>query len=280
MADSTADILLVTVCYRNEEEVNEFHRKYGESLDSNGVKRFIVINALQNPSSAIDWNNDSSCYIIITGNNEGYLGAFRIALEHWKKKENIWPELAILCNTDISITPDTLINSLREAAKIPSAGLVGPSIRSTLSNVDQNPFMMDRMTPASLKLLLTENSFYPFYLAYQTLSYIKRFFKRNGEKTEEVKRVYALHGACIGITRLMLDKCFARFKEAGFLYGEEIFLAELCHQNGLSAFYHPGSQVEHREHTTTGRYKSVKHIRYLHDSLSRIEELFFKPKGK
>lgn len=280
MPDSSADILLVTVCYHNEEEVKDFHRRYGNALDASGVKRYIVINALKNPSSVINWNIDGACHVIRTGKNEGYLGAFSIALEHRRETEKGWPELAILCNTDISINPSELIKTLREAAKLPYSGMAGPSIHSTLSNVDQNPFLMDRMSHARLKLLLAENSFYPFYLAYQTLSYIKRFFTRKREKTGEVKRVYALHGACIGITRLMLENCFTRFKEAGFLYGEEIFLAELCHRNGLFAYYHPGAQVEHREHTTTGRYKSVKHIRYLHDSLSRIEKLFYQPKGE
>lgn len=280
MAESPHNILLVTVCYRNEEEVAGFHRSYGEALDSCGVKRYTVINALKNPSSLIDWSNHSSCLVIESAKNEGYLGAFRIALEEWKENNNEWPELAILCNTDISIDPSALVKTMREGARLPSSGLVGPCILSTLSNIDQNPFLTDRMSHARLKLLLTENSFYPFYLAYQTLSYIKRYFTRKREKTEKVKRVYALHGACIGVTRLMLDKCFNRFKEAGFLYGEELFLAELCHQYGLYAYYHPGSQVEHREHTTTGRYKSIRHIRYLHESLSRIEELFYKPKGE
>ena len=86
--------------------------------------------------------------------------------------------------------------------------------------------------------------------------------------------IYAPYGALLIFSRDYFAKG-GDFAHPGFLYGEEIFVAEACRETGLEVILWPELKADHREHSATGVVQSKSKIRFQYESLTRLIERYF-----
>lgn len=85
------------------------------------------------------------------------------------------------------------------------------------------------------------------------------------------KFIYSAHGSFIIFTKkFFLNYVF--YYEA-FLFGEEIYLAEVCKKSGYKIIYFPEIKFLHKEHSTTGRWKKGKMLRYKKESIEFLQKI-------
>jgi len=277
MNTSTKHIAFVVVNYFNDDEVIHFVESYLFKNDSSNLLVYIVNNGSKRPDdleSKVELN--SKITLIQASTNSGYFGAFHLALDFHKAHFDFMPNIFVLCNTDLKIESSDWMQQLVTAADNPQIGLIGPSLISSLTGKQQNPFLIDRMDSKKIDLLLFFFSSYLCYLIYQSLFYIKAKLKSTSiTQSNYPTPCYAIHGAFIAMTSNFIQTASLDFKDAPFLYSEELFLAEIAKKHSYKSMYIPSIKIIHDEHSTTGIFKSRKGVQLMHASLVKIKSLFY-----
>ena len=92
---------------------------------------------------------------------------------------------------------------------------------------------------------------------------------------EDAIRVYAVHGSFMAFNKSYFLKG-GNFKHGCFLYGEEIYVAEIARQKGLKVVYKPELTVEHNEHASVGLFPSFEKLSYIKESSRYCADNFFR----
>lgn len=276
-------ILFILVNYYQDEEILRFISQELMTLTSAGEKDFrvmVVNNRSRQPErlsqEILAWPEAA---VVHPNANLGYLGAARYGLQQLENAGKPWPELIILCNTDMVLPDRNLVTNIIERLGSLDFAIAGPSVLSARFNRhDQNPFMEERISKKRLSFLRFVFSLYPVYCLYQLLAVCKAFLKAEGSRAggkQAVKEVYAVHGSFLIMHREFLHRIRKELAQAPFLFGEEIFLAELARKYGMKVIFDSNLQVIHQEHATTGLWKKPSLIRLMHASLDLLLKEFF-----
>ena len=92
-------------------------------------------------------------------------------------------------------------------------------------------------------------------------------YKRQGE-------IYGGHGSFIILTKMYFERC-GIINYPVFLFGEEIYLAEQCRQQGLKVVYDPTIAVKDTEHASTGNMPSRFYCNCNAKALEYIMSAFY-----
>lgn len=272
-------ILFILVLYYNDEEAERFFRDQLEKQSIPDFHVLLVNNGSKDPDRLKDrFTEFGNVEVIGTGDNLGYMGAATLAIDYFRSQHPGIKPIVILSNTDIEFTSERFLEQL--LAKSGSFDVAGPSIRSTITNSELNPFARERYSRTKLTFLLLVYSFYPFYLFYQTLSLIKRklfLSKPSKAVNDQHEEVYAIHGSFMVFSPSYFERG-GDLNFGSFLYEEELFVAEKARLNGMRTIFIPSLQLLHREHATTGTYKLGKHIRWMKNSVQYILKTFYHDK--
>ncbi len=269
-------ILFILVVYFNEDEAESFFKSQLKE-QSNQDYHVLIVNNGSNSHEKFSskFNNFSNIEIIGTGQNLGYLGGASLAIKYFREKFPTSDPLVILSNTDIEFVEKDFLEKLLSVER--NYDVAGPSIVSTITNSQLNPFSEKRYSKLKLKFLHRIYSIYFLYVVYQTLSLLKRkFFSEKPAKSllKDILLVYAIHGSFM-IFGPGYFKKGGNFNFGSFLYEEELFIAEQAKHFNMRTIYIPDLHLLHREHATTGIYKSRKHISYMCDSILYILKTFY-----
>jgi len=218
----------------------------------------------------------SESALIKAPSNLGYFGAASWALA-WVHSNKWDPQWFIVSNPDISFPSSDFVQRLSQISTT-EADVIAPAIIIESTGVDQNPFLRFRMTRARLAMFRWMYSHYAVSVAYQCLAAFKRALSRfrpshHPSGGAAPLEVYAPHGAFVIFGRRYLRQ--AHFRPPGFLFGEEIFVGEMCRRHGLRIVYRPDLRVMHRCHATTGLIKSRRMVSFLKDSFDALDAEFF-----
>ena len=267
----TSQVLFIIINYFNETEIETFIRHLKKQPFDN-YQLLIVNNGSAEENKLIDISNtNDEITLLQPGKNLGYLGGAKYALAFWLNNKYHIPAFTILCNTDIEFASSDFFNLLANE----TADIIGPCILSSKSNTFQNPYYTKRITKNKLHILNMVYSFYPNYLLYQSLAIVKTLFtKINTSKPQFVQPIYAVHGSFMIFKNSFFTKG-GNFNYESFLYGEEIFIAEIARQNSMQVIYNPNLKIVHHEHSTTGTFKKTSHIRYMKQSIVWLKKTFF-----
>lgn len=208
------------------------------------------------------------------GQNLGYFGALNFAMHAIKKHLDFLPDKIIFSNTDIEISGKDFLKRLNHYSTSNSTACIGPAIISNKLN-DQNPYYINRITKTKLQRLKLVFSNHIIYTGYQFLANNKNRLRKSNNSDKLTQSVYALHGSMLIFTKVFFENCFDDMAEAPFLFGEEIFLAEICKRKNLELLYEPSFRIKHYEHDTTGNYKSKQTSNHLYESVTYLLEKYF-----
>ena len=86
--------------------------------------------------------------------------------------------------------------------------------------------------------------------------------------------IYAGHGSFMLLTRSFFRK-YDKIEYPIFLFGEELYLAELVRKEGMRVRYMPNLKVEDNEHVSTSKMKKKFYFKCNTESIKYILETFY-----
>lgn len=268
-------MLLTAAHYQNQEEVLEFaNHVNGLELPSDYEVHIAVADNSEN------WDPEKgradNLSVFQPSRNLGYLNGCSFALRCWSKESEGSPDWVGVVNTDIELSPEFLTRLLSQAFSDKDA-VVAPDILLP-SGERQNPHLERRLTRAKILLyrwIFGNRMLGRMFLFSRALRNEKRSLSRNEALVEVPTRIYAPHGSAIFFRRLYFD-AGGRLEYGGFLYCEELHVAEQVLQNGLNVVWTPGITLWHNQHSTTGSLDLLKRLDWMHQSYSFIFDTYYR----
>ncbi len=258
---------IVLINYFNDEEVIGFIRAQLFRQTHNEIKIYLLNNG-SNDSNQLKMFclSEKRIQYFDTGENLGYIGGFLFVFEMIKSACPYW---LILSNSDIEFASLDLLENISVKSIDEDVAIMGPSVISSRTHHNQNPFYDKRISIRRLRLLSIVFSNYFTYFLYQCLGLLKSIFKRNAIKhvEQDSRTVYSVHGSFMIVKSEFIEKYFDELKDAPYLFGEEIQLAEVAFSHRLKTLFVPELKIIHHEHATTKLFKSKKMLKMLKDSI-------------
>jgi GT2 family glycosyltransferase len=278
---SAQSVLLICVKYRADEETQRYLESI-QSLKSDGGLHVMVVENTIGSSWAKATRSD--CQAVQAPDNLGYFGGARYGLSLYRE-QNPLPDWVIISNVDLCIDDLSFLQRLALLASMPNLGAVAPKIQSSLTGVDQNPYMWVR--PSALRMHFYKWLFRSWLIlnAYEVFGNvfhrvrggIARVWNSSAPASREA--IYAPHGSFLIFSRNYFDRGGTLdFPE--FLFGEEIYIAETMRKLGLDVVYEPSLQVTHQEHHSTKLFKSRAVAQHLARSAAYCADTLFPTPGR
>lgn len=201
-----------------------------------------------------------------TPKNLGYFPAIAEAMKHFSFLQY---DYFILSNVDMTFEGNT-IKDIANAKIASDTGWIATKINSVTLGYDLNPQAKSRYSLRKLQILRFAFKHPIIHFIYSLTLHKRKKIRRELPKCE----VYAGHGSFIILTKLYFNVCgFIDFPN--FLYDEELYLAEKCHQNKLKVIYDPKISVNDIGKASTGKLKAKKYYAYNYQGLDYIIKHFY-----
>jgi hypothetical protein len=210
-----------------------------------------IVTVADNSGDAPD---DLDAIVVSVGENRGYLGGAASALRKWQESHEGTPDWVVLTNPDVELRQDALI-VLAETSIVSRIGIVAPSVLLA-GTTPQNPFLSHRPSRARMRF---------YTIAFRSrvltraldgfLALKRRVVRARPASSVEPRAIYAPHGSIVFIRSLFFERG-GTLGYGGFMYGEEIHLAEQARAHDLDVLFVPAIQVVHHGGSTTGRVEA------------------------
>lgn len=233
-------------------------------IEKNELSVLIADNSV--PSSEVNYTPKGfSIHVIKTNENKGYFGAIRLLMQTY---DPVNYDYSIISNVDVLLS-EGFFNQLEDFTSNSNIGWIAPAIYSTAHQFDFNPQALNRYSRYKMDALRLMFKF-PWLLKLK-----QRFLHQYRNITEcQSGPIYAGHGSFIILTKLFFERC-GIINYPIFLYGEEIFLAEVCRTNALEVFYEPNIKVTDIGRVSTGNIPSRQYCRYNYLAMDYIIKTFY-----
>lgn len=281
-------VLFLCVNYHNEKDTVAF---VGDiiSQDRGDLVRTIVVDNNGNEQSDKALlklaRQDARVDVLNPRRNLGYFGGAEWGLRHHLNEAHL-PDWVIVSNADLSLKGTDFVARLLALYPRDSPAVLAPAIYSAVTGADQNPHLVRRPRRMRIWFYTWVFRYYPVFLVYGVFSLLKdklgglgrdawgtvvRGFDLGGIRP---RAIYAPHGSFIMFHRQYFEKG-GSLKHGVFMFAEEITVSETVRRLGLRVVYDPRFEVTHREHATTGLFKSRQIVRYLWEaSVYCLDEYF------
>ncbi len=213
-----------------------------------------------------DW-----CCIERGHGNVGYMSGCNFAYHAGVKQFGSFDWVA-MSNTDIKFSTDFFRADCWFNGSL-NKSILAPQVTNT-KGYQQNPF---KIKPLSYNRIRMNWVIFSNYFLAAVYSMIFRFkaalaYKKQINALEEkVIEIYAPHGSIIffpsfflGITRGL--------KYISFMYGEELYVAEIARKHNIKILYVPELKVQHNENSSTGKMDFKRVCRWRADSYAALLE--------
>lgn len=214
-------------------------------------------------------NKDISVSHINNKSNLGYIGGATRAIKESNIDLNSY-DYVIISNVDLKIS-ETFFRKMMNLNIGPEIGWIAPRIFSEKEKKDRNPKIIKRPSVAKMKMTALMYRFPLIYYIYSNTIY------KNSDKNSSNfsnNNIYAGHGSFMIFTNSFIKKNI-NFSFPGFLFGEEIFFAELIRMSQLKTIYIPKLIVNDIDHASTRKLKKAIFYKMNYQSIKIITEKFF-----
>jgi len=274
---SAQSVLLLCVKYRADEKTE----RYLDSIQSLKCASRLRVMVVDNTVGS-NWAKAarSDCRAVQAPGNLAYFGGARYGLSLYRE-QNPLPDWVIISNVDLSIDDPSFLERLAPLASIPNLGAVAPKIQSSLTGIDQNPFM--RVRPSALRMhfykwlsqsWLTLNIYELLGFLFHKIRGTLARVRPNSPSLKSRGTIYAPHGSFLILARNYFDRG-GNLDFPRFLFGEEIYIAEHMRRFGLKVLYEPSLQITHQEHQSTKLFKSRRVAQHMAHSAAYCADTLF-----
>lgn len=197
-------------------------------------------------------------------NNLGYLGG---ASAVYNTQTNGYDFVSI-SNVDLKMAEDFFEKLL--AIDTTDIGWIAPDIYTDKIDRHENPYMLSRPTRRNFfiwNMIYSNTWIYRMYHALYLL-------KNKKSKLYPACNIYAGHGSFMLFTKTFVNKN-AELHFPGFMYGEEIYMAELVRKAQLKVSYCPTLHIANTGNISTGLINQARKSQWSKESLRAIYKQFF-----
>jgi len=240
---SDIEVGIVAVHYRQTADTVQFLRALDRSPMPEGMNRRAVVVDNSGDFPADAWDGDVSVHQVRPEENLGYINGGHCGIEGYLEEEGRHPQWWILANPDLRFCP-SFFHRLLQKQWPPSTGWVCPDIREA-SAWPRNPFHTDRPTARWMRKRVRLFSSSWLTVPYVTAARWKRAWTTPPAVPPEPRPIYAGHGS-LAVLHRRFFKQGGTLSYDGFLYGEEIHLAEQMRRLGLGVWWGPSLRASHR----------------------------------
>ncbi len=240
-------ILLICVTYHSDKELHAFVESIRRAAER-------VKGQLQVDIEVADNGQD----------NKGYLGG---ALPIYNAKSQGYDYVSI-SNVDLELAEDFFEQLV--AVDTTNVGWIAPDIYTDKINRHENPYMITRPTKRNFFIWNTIYSCTWLYRLYHRLYLIKN----KQQKVYTACTIYAGHGSFMLFTHNFIAKN-PELSFPGFMYGEEIYMAERVRAAQLTVQYQPTLRIANVGNISTGLVNQAQKSAWSKESLNAIKKIFF-----
>jgi len=273
--------ILLTTAYINEIETLKSFIKHVASLPIPVGWQLHLVIADNSGTWPDDLETPDFCLVFKPGANLGYLGGCRYALTKWLDQYLQWPDFYGIVNNDITFQTEFFV----KLANLPvpeDVAIIAPDTLRTEDGLRENPFLSSRLHPYQVLKLraiysnrITGAGYEIAHLLRRRLVYKLNHFFPKDNKAENMETIYAPAGSAMFIRPVFFERGGSlAFK--GFLFEEEIFLAEEAARLELKVLLIHGLTIIHDEHTSLKKIKFARKIKWIQDSLKIIWEDYYR----
>lgn len=265
------NILIVAISYNSNDALSKYLKSIEVAMEDNSDIQLKVIIGDHSESNPFCLSNQYRMFDckVIRQENIGYLGGISKLLT---KEDVLNYDYVIISNVDIEIDKNfftKLINKKYDC----NIAWIAPTIWSISEQRNRNPFIVNRF---SLYKLLIIRCLYKFHFLHKL--YTMTLYKRKRYRSNIAEYIYAGHGAFIILTKSFFQK-IGCIDYPMFLYGEELYLAELIRNSSLKVYYDSDIRIRTMDHISTGKMKSDFYYECNYKSLTYIINRFYKNKS-
>ncbi|MBI4421983.1 MAG: glycosyltransferase family 2 protein [Gemmatimonadetes bacterium] len=288
----SATVYIITVNYRNAAEAVPLIQGLTRLRDLDACRLIVVNNAATDESAAdveraVEPLRDRAQTLHVR-ENLFYWGAARFALDRCFPRPATLPDWIIVCNDDVEIRDPSFLSTLL-ALDPRDHGVIAPSIISTRSQRDGNPFLRSRwgwFERSKWRLYYTHYAVARVLLvAYAARTAIESLFRIGrgdpaGSRARggHPERIYAPHGAFVIFSRTFFERG-GSLDATVRLYAEEITTGEIARRIGVPVVYDPRLRVFHREHATVGDTLTPAKYAMEREAYRHFHEVYWRPAG-
>lgn len=267
--DVMSDLLFVCVNYNSYKELSDYYdsiRVAAEYVNGIRVRLIIADNSLS--PHPIDLPSEGSIdYEVRHFDNLGYLGAAQQVINSLDDITKY--DYVAITNVDIKLKRD-FFKQLEMLHFDNDVAWVAPQIWSEVEHRDRNPKIMQRNRRRKLKI---QRILYKYPML--DWIYAKTVYKRKlYQDSVKEREIYAGHGSFILLTKSFFRLCH-KLAYPVFLFGEEIYIAELIRNAGLRVRYLPNLVVYDAEHVSTGILKKSFYYKCNMEAIEYILKTFY-----
>lgn len=197
--------------------------------------------------------------------NRGYLGG---ALPIYNAKAQGYDFVSI-SNVDLELAPNFFEQLIM--INVSDTGWLAPDIYTDKINRHENPYMLSRPKKRNFFVWNIIYSSTLIYRLYHALYVLK------SQKSKEYPscEIYAGHGSFMLFTKAFVEQ-YPELHFPAFMYGEEIWLAELTRAAKLGVHYVPALLISNTGNISTGLINQAQKSKWSKESLSFIYNQFFR----
>ena len=212
---------------------------------------------------------DLNFYHILNDRNFGYIGGIVEALSKSRLKPKDY-RYFVISNVDLRLST-TFFQDLLTTKIDSKTGWIAPSIISEKEKRDRNPKIITRPSKRKMQVIALMYLIPSFHFLYSRFIYPR---KNRAFRRLATRKIYAGHGSFMLFTNSFTKKNIDLDYQS-FLFGEEIFFAELIRASGLETIYLPELLVYDTDHVSTSKLKRSVYNKMNFQSMKYIIKKFF-----
>lgn len=272
MAEKIIRFLFVPVNYNSYDSLRDYLKSLKTAIEyATGqiqVSVYIADNSTIVENFDVSQFNFDTCRICKFDNLGYFGGAFNIINNINGLTEY---NFAVISNVDVLIGK-SFFNNVPAYSDKKDIGWIAPQIWSRQETRDRNPKIKIRYTDSKIKFIRLLWRYHILHKIYTRTLY-KR--KKIGAETNSTRQyIYAGHGSFIILTKAFFN-VYNSLHYPIFLFGEEIFLGELCRKAGLKVIYDPDIKIEDIDHVSTSKMKSNFYYKCNLEAIDYIIKTFY-----
>lgn len=268
------DVGVVVVNYKSDGETVQFLRHLAAAPMPDACSRRVVVvdNGGTLRRSAVEGEGEP-CSLLKPKENLGYLNGGNVGIRSIREQHEECPEWWIVANPDLRVSP-TFFQRLLRLSWTDSVALLGPDIRERRAWA-RNPFHPERPSARWVRSRVALFSSTLLAASYVTAAHLKRRLMAPPSVPKESKRIYAPHGSLMVFHRRFFDQG-GTLEYEGFLYGEEIHVAEQIRQLGLDVLWAPSLCAYHRGRSAVAGVPAGRRYEWWRESYDFLYHTYFR----
>ncbi len=199
--------------------------------------------------------------VILNEENSGFARGNNVGYQY--AKHNYQPDFMIVMNNDVELVSDNFYQTLKDVFEEEQFFILSPDIYSTTYQLHQSPKRLKSYSKDEVqtlhdkfKQLQTESLSLKIKCYLKSNKWLRNIIYKkrvNQQGIDFSKRYYnvPLHGSCVIVSSLFINKEDELFLPDTFFYYEMEILDIICKQKGYKTIYAPDLQVHHHQNVST-----------------------------